>query len=587
MNDEDTYPADHTSTASTIEESKHSRRGKLKDVLNRTKSKINKAREEHEEKKLRTQQEKEKTEHRLDDDVNDFLAAGRNSAASQSSSYVETTPSPYNNPSISPRPSTSDSKVQQSPRRVVVPRIDVSSSWRFPNAKDVPDGGRSTQQNSSAISSGSGLSPDFLTPEFKIRNQSISSIASQARKAKIRGLSVGFIDAPPDIIGEGGDEAMAPPVEISRAKERARSASPLGRKPYNISGQSEPRRQMPTRGISDNTVDTFIPKPFARVQTGLQRDPGSPLPAREASMQPVHEEHDFVPKKFVRTQTNGTNLMPRDLGQWTVLSPVSPVVSNLARNDMAREHKTALHFNPNSPAVEKPLEKEFEMTLGLSPGGLEASKAKAGSEPQIFAPKPQRRPPSYDLIEAGKLASSVPPLPPQSSQHQLQTQPVPQPHPPPQLQSSHSGSGPNAIHGDYQQPQRKPVLPSQTFTVAQPPYQPLQDMRQHPQYPQSSSRQPVQQQVQHPQSHAPASPGSNQIASAPRGANNSSIQYTPVYHEARSPNYPPQLSIPPHSPLSASIRLVSPSNKLGVTMDVNLEDSFESPATAHSHHKAH
>ncbi|RMD39754.1 hypothetical protein DV735_g5379, partial [Chaetothyriales sp. CBS 134920] len=116
---------------------KASKRNRLKEVVSRTKTKF-------------TKTAAESPQH--DDDVEEFLAAGRNSSSTG-------------------RPSTSDSFTSGRPR------------------------------SASSLSKGT---------------------------ARARGLSVQFTNQPPVIIGEGGDEAQAPPIEISRiaARARARSLSP-------------------------------------------------------------------------------------------------------------------------------------------------------------------------------------------------------------------------------------------------------------------------------------------------------------------------------------------------------------------------
>lgn len=207
-------------TISTTDTNKSSRRDRLKGALTRTKSKFKKQTEKH----------NEKTESPLSDDVTDFLAAGRKSISSNVSSgdhpdslpYQRTLPSvkganhpnPHHQPSS--RPSTSDSQMslpRQSPRRIIVPKIDVTNSQRYPGAQLVsPQAER--------------LSSDFLHTTYQNRSQSASSLA-KGNKRRSRGLSVSFNDAPPVVIGIGGDDAQTPPVEISRAMARARSVSPM------------------------------------------------------------------------------------------------------------------------------------------------------------------------------------------------------------------------------------------------------------------------------------------------------------------------------------------------------------------------
>jgi hypothetical protein len=184
---------------------KVSKRDRLKDALSRTKSKFKK------EPKTKTSEE----------DVDDFLCAGRASADDRLPQH-ETSSAPTDHepsPPSSSRPSTSDSanpfpSSPRSPRKLHIPKIDVSNSQRWPMAKVL--GASHAEVN------------DFLRPEYQTRSQSANTFSNlKKRGARGRNLSVNFIEGPPVIIGEGGDEAPAPPVEISRSKQRARSASPM------------------------------------------------------------------------------------------------------------------------------------------------------------------------------------------------------------------------------------------------------------------------------------------------------------------------------------------------------------------------
>ena len=196
---------------------KHSKRDRLKGALARTKSKFKKENDRPK-------------EANLPDDVNDFLAAGRSSTSSWTrGSLGDTLPHPpvvnavdgqsASAPSALPRPSTSDSNTQsfaspRSPKKIPIPKIDISNAQRWPHAQPVG----TNEQDFTA----------FLRPEYHGRSQSVSSFSNKSKKkGRARGLSVSFIDAPPVIIGEGGDDAPTPPVEISRARQRARSASPM------------------------------------------------------------------------------------------------------------------------------------------------------------------------------------------------------------------------------------------------------------------------------------------------------------------------------------------------------------------------
>lgn len=438
-------------------EGKPTKRGKLKDALSRTKTKINKVKEERDAKKQKQELEKPHAHSNsiLSDDVDDFLSAGRPSfASSQRPSVGSDFRSAVETSSASPRPSTSDSQSQPhpSPRRVLpisIPRIDVSASSRFPNARDVQSNTLVQQTGSSVVSFGSAQSGSLLRPDYQSRSQSASSIASADRKARIRGLTVGFADVPPVVIGEGGDEADAPPVEISRAKARARSASPQGRKPYyNAILHPEARRQMHARGVSDSTADAFKPKPSIQARTAASLQATA---SRSAPRAP-HDD-DFVPKPFARTQTG--------------LSVGGSLQTHEAPS-LTGQPKTQ-GFMPLQLTAVQPgatdLTKEFEMTLGLrSPISPATSKSPAG-EPKIWAPTPKRAPPSYDLIEGGgkrheldNMSASHPPSNRQQDHQNQQAQ---------QHLQYHETNPPQQRYYDCGNVQRRPVPQTQGFVPQQ------------------------------------------------------------------------------------------------------------------------
>ncbi|KIX07992.1 uncharacterized protein Z518_02646 [Rhinocladiella mackenziei CBS 650.93] len=252
----------------TLENTKTSKRDRLKGALARTKSKFKKHGDKGEE-----------AGKVLSDDVNDFLSAGRPSTSSWTSGGDTLPRHPMTDLSSSgttldqrsPRPSTSDSFAtpKQSPRRIPVPRIDVSNSQRWPGAQ--PIGNQNSEDG-----------PEFLRPEYQARSQSVSSLSK--RKGRGRGLSVSFIEAPPVIIGEGGDDAPKPPVEISKARARARSVSPMTSRSQS-QAPSTTDRPAPINGSPSlhhvaprhehGPPDVLRPRTLQRVQTGLS----SPSPS--------------------------------------------------------------------------------------------------------------------------------------------------------------------------------------------------------------------------------------------------------------------------------------------------------------------
>jgi hypothetical protein len=201
--------------------------------------------------------------------VNEFLAAGRTSISSwnsQNTTSHSTATHGYSSTATSssdqqsPRPSTSDSSStihKTSPRRIVVPRIDVSNSQRWPAAQPVRQQDSTTESN-------------FLQPAYHSRSQSATSLSK--RKGRARGLSVTFLDDPPVIIGEGGDDAPTPPVEISKAKARARSASPMStRRPQARAVANSPAVANNSFGPArpHDPPDILRPRGLRRIQTGM------------------------------------------------------------------------------------------------------------------------------------------------------------------------------------------------------------------------------------------------------------------------------------------------------------------------------
>lgn len=111
--------------------------------------------------------------------------------------------------------------------KVPAPRIDVSVSQRWPSSHDV--------------ASASPSSPPSAHDAFPPAASSISPPKRRARK----GLRVKFSDQEPEVIGEGGEEADAPTMEISLARGRSR-------------GQQD---NTPRTGLPELRLDTSISEP--------------------------------------------------------------------------------------------------------------------------------------------------------------------------------------------------------------------------------------------------------------------------------------------------------------------------------------
>jgi len=210
----------------SAEGQKQSKQSRLRGAISRAKSKFKKKDDKSSD-----------DEFTPPDDVNEFLQAGRSST------------SDFQNPDSLPRHPT--------PRRVQVPRIDVSTSQRWPNQQTL------SSEESSA----------FLRPEYQIRSQSQGSL--HRRQKRPRNLSVSFDDAPPVVIGVGGEEVETPPIEISRP--RARSASPLPQSRMRAGVVEEPSPSPTPRDSEGEVTESTRESPekllpgsqLEMVQTGM------------------------------------------------------------------------------------------------------------------------------------------------------------------------------------------------------------------------------------------------------------------------------------------------------------------------------
>ncbi|KAF4542517.1 hypothetical protein BFW01_g6866 [Lasiodiplodia theobromae] len=94
------------------------------------------------------------------------------------------------------------------------PRIDVATAQRWPGASDLLAKAKTQHQSDSNLSS----LPSSLR-------------GGRPSRPRSKTLTVGFLNDPPHVIGEGGDESEIPPIEISRRRvAAARAAKAEGRK---------------------------------------------------------------------------------------------------------------------------------------------------------------------------------------------------------------------------------------------------------------------------------------------------------------------------------------------------------------------
>lgn len=139
----------------------------------------------------------------------------------------------------------------ESTRPSYSPKIDIAIAQRWPDANEV-------RRASATATPASGLGRDTTPNGF--------------RKPKRRkGLTVGFVKTVPEIIGEGGDEALDPPSEVGRQRAMV-SRSVSDRRPSAIAdGSSWPDPPPDSRQarISNGNEDDFRPQPVRRANTSF------------------------------------------------------------------------------------------------------------------------------------------------------------------------------------------------------------------------------------------------------------------------------------------------------------------------------
>ena len=125
--------------------------------------------------------------------------------------------------------------------------------------------------------------PDAGSPESKwpsasmVEHVTSNNAASGRRKVpRQQGLRVTFTSAPPDIIGEGGDEAELPATDVAKSRESAillgYSQAPAARQQSR--GSSPPPRVDPApsqdpKHVSQDDEDTYVAPPLRRQSTGF------------------------------------------------------------------------------------------------------------------------------------------------------------------------------------------------------------------------------------------------------------------------------------------------------------------------------
>ncbi|GME22506.1 hypothetical protein GTA08_BOTSDO11864 [Neofusicoccum parvum] len=247
------------------------------------------------------------------------------------------------------KPSSTKSAAAAAPLRA--PRIDVATAQRWPGASDLLSKAKNNHQSDSQLSTS--------------LPSSLRGSGGRPARQRSKTLTVGFLNNPPDVIGEGGDESEIPPIEISRRRVAAARAAKDGRKlnetdigrsvtvshrqaerpdavkrAHTSWGEVSPGLQQrfnrpkspPPQALPADADDDDEPRQFQRPRaaTGATTDASMP-----------EDEPDFRPGPLKRTQTGLSEMMPE--------SPEDddpPRLPELSKVTSTSSAGSSLHFNP-------------------------------------------------------------------------------------------------------------------------------------------------------------------------------------------------------------------------------------------------
>ncbi|KAF2144015.1 uncharacterized protein K452DRAFT_223714 [Aplosporella prunicola CBS 121167] len=183
------------------------------------------------------------------------------------------------------------------------PRIDVAAAQRWPGAADFLTRAAASNPQSTSTSP---------VPS------SMRSAGERPSRPRSKSLAVGFINTAPEIIGEGGDEAEEPPIDISRRRVARARAAKEGRKveerdlgrATTVSHRHERSEYAKRAHTSWAQMSPSFQQRFSRPKSP---PPAQPPPSRDQSEPDIEDE----PNKNTFRRGSG----PSGAGEQSALNP--------------------------------------------------------------------------------------------------------------------------------------------------------------------------------------------------------------------------------------------------------------------------
>ena len=245
--------------------------------------------------------------------------------------------------------------------------------------------------------------PQLNRPVAPGQHETIRTPNIVGRRPNKKGLVVRFVDSYPEIIGEGGEEADSPVMEISMSQKARRLSVLPSRKPV-------PYHEAPVALASGNDVgedDDFQPKALSRAQTGYSsiHQPSPPIvsqklqepedegdedtivpgQAETARYLETSDRHDDDRRSFI--ETNQARMRQAEGQAFARASRTSLVATDQQWEEDSRKVQDVIHDSPPStgPASASPEPQARRPTLEYSPAGSIASMSSITNPPSSQA----------------------------------------------------------------------------------------------------------------------------------------------------------------------------------------------------------